>query len=577
MRFGNRHFHFSIFVKLVLVFLLIFIPFFVLTMLMNRGGEKIVTNGISTSMVAQVYFYYNSLETELMRITKQQQELANDANLTKLSVAGNLIPAYEKVDLISILLTQMNNIQNSSIYIRDINVYMPIIHSTLSTTTSISELEESEFISFYDAVQLADSSIVFWQDRLFLTFFYPNPPLPNKNHPTFLLSIELSIGNLRGMLQNFAVQGEGGAALIHKDWVIASEADESKLNILNQAVEQQAGLKPIKIHNQEFIAAREQSDHFNYSLLVYLPSELLLKPVLQYRIWFWMLFGISACIIPLFAYGIFRLIHRPLLQLVRAFRKIEAGDLEVIAIPSRKDEFRYLYDQFNAMVNRLKLSIQQVYETKINAQRSELKQLQSQINPHFLYNCFFILNEMVQHHEDDDLKKFTKNLGNYFQFITRSYNDLISLEMEVRHALSYIEIQSIRFAQRIQVYFDPLPEAYRHIQVPRMILQPMIENAYHHGLKDTLKDGHLAIRFVVSHSDLTIVIEDNGQRLTTDKLTHLQQQLSDGLETAEITGMINVHRRLRLLFGADSGISLSVGPSGGLLAALHIHTEEATP
>ncbi len=571
----REHMKFSIFLKLAFAFVLIIVPFSILTLQMNRWGAETVEDEISKSMVSKINFYHISLETELKRITKQLQELSVDKNLIRLSAAGNIVSSYEKALLINGLLNQLINIKDSSVYIEDVSVYMPAIRSTLSTNNTIDKLDDEAFKSFYDMTLSSGTPITYLHGSFFINAIYPNPPLPQKQFPMFQISIKLSVENIKKSLLHFVSSANSGAVLMHPDWVIAGQEGREWMIKAESVLQDRPGLQNINVDKDKYIVAVEKSAFFGTSLVIFVKEDQVLGPVNRYRVWFWLLFGISIGMILLFSYGIFRIIHRPLLRLVRAFRKVEAGNMETTALPTGNDEFRYLYEQFNGMVGRLELSIQQVYETKILAQRSELKQLQSQINPHFLYNSFFILNEMVQHHDDESLKRFTQNLGNYFQFITRDANDHVSLAAELMHARTYVEIQTIRFADRIRVSIGTLPEGLKQVSVPRMILQPLIENAYVHGLKNTLSGGQLEIRIGDAASGLTIEIEDNGQSMTDEKLVKLRELLSNvKTDVVESTGMLNVHRRLRLTFGDEAGIELSIGRWGGLLVKLRVNVEE---
>src|SRR5690606_13977204 len=98
--------------------------------------------------------------------------------------------------------------------------------------------------------------------------------------------------------------------------------------------------------------------------------------------------------------------------------------------------------------------IHQVYEQQLRAQSSELKQLQSQINPHFLYNTYFILYRLAKLNDNESIARFSHYLGDYFQYITRNASEDIPLEMEFKHAMTYAEIENIRFNNRIQVHFE---------------------------------------------------------------------------------------------------------------------------
>jgi two-component system, sensor histidine kinase YesM len=203
-------------------------------------------------------------------------------------------------------------------------------------------------------------------------------------------------------------------------------------------------------------------------------------------------------------------------------------------------------------------------------QRAELRQLQAQINPHFLYNSFFILYRMAKDEDYDNITTFLKYLAEYYRFITRDVQSEVPLASEVAHAHNYTEIQLMRFSRRISASFAELPERYRDMLVPRLILQPVIENAFEHGLKDVAEHGELIVEFIERDGTLLIGVEDNGTCLTDGDLDAMRSKLETGSEPFESTGIINIHRRLRLKFGEKSGLLLSRGNFGGLRVELKL-------
>jgi two-component system, sensor histidine kinase YesM len=293
-----------------------------------------------------------------------------------------------------------------------------------------------------------------------------------------------------------------------------------------------------------------------------------------YKIWYWMLSGVSLIIILLYSASTYRFIHKPLALLVKAFRSIEKGDLEVNINHNHNDEFRYIYQRFNIMVDNLNLLIDQVYKQKILAQHAELKQLQSQINPHFLYNTFFVLLSIAKSGDNESVIYFLQRLGSYFQFITRNTVDEVPLHKEVEHAQIYTDIQVMRFSNRIHAEFDNLPEEYRNITVPRLIIQPIIENAFLHGLEDKINNGMISVSFLKCKNSLQIIIEDNGENLSNDDLENMGKTLSEEY-SGEITAIVNIHRRLRLKNGSESGLAFFRGELGGLKTVISIVLQEA--
>jgi two-component system sensor histidine kinase YesM len=216
------------------------------------------------------------------------------------------------------------------------------------------------------------------------------------------------------------------------------------------------------------------------------------------------------------------------------------------------------------MVQNLQQMINEVYEQKYRAQHAELRQLQSQINPHFLYNSLFILNRLAKKSKDQVQIDFTKYLSNYFHFMTRNSSSEVLLSDEVAHARNYVDIQTIRFSHLIDVRFDPLPPAMASIAVPRLILQPIVENAYKYGLEHRESGGRLSVSFETKENDAFIYIEDNGEQVDGNTIQRLQKMLDEFNLSQETTGLINLHRRLVYHFGSKYGISLTMGAKSGL-------------
>jgi two-component system sensor histidine kinase YesM len=207
-------------------------------------------------------------------------------------------------------------------------------------------------------------------------------------------------------------------------------------------------------------------------------------------------------------------------------------------------------------------------------QKAELKQLQSQINPHFLYNSFFILNSLAKTGDQERIELFTNMLGEYFRFITRNGEDNVKLSDEVRHSRMYTEIQKLRFSRRIAVEFQELPEELALVKVPRLIIQPIIENAYEHSLEKLPGEGLLRVSFEATSDEIRISVEDNGADITDDEIAELEKRLEDTDQSHEMTGLINIHRRIVLTYGKGSGLFLSRSCLNGLKVVIVITLTE---
>jgi two-component system sensor histidine kinase YesM len=131
----------------------------------------------------------------------------------------------------------------------------------------------------------------------------------------------------------------------------------------------------------------------------------------------------------------------------------------------------------------------------------------------------------------------------------------------------------MRFSKRLQVEFAELPEKYNGLSVPRLILQPIIENAFEHGIEKKKSNGLLCINFEGNEEELNIIVEDNGDGITDDVIENLQQKLDYSGDELETTGIINIHRRIRLVFGNESGIQVSRSELGGFMVIVKINMQ----
>ncbi|WP_397376339.1 sensor histidine kinase [Paenibacillus vietnamensis] len=205
--------------------------------------------------------------------------------------------------------------------------------------------------------------------------------------------------------------------------------------------------------------------------------------------------------------------------------------------------------------------------------KAELKQLQFQMNPHFLYNSFFILNSLVKTGDVERIERFTNMLGEYFRFITRDGEDHVWLSEEISHCRRYAEIQNLRFSRRIRLEFDDLPKGMEQISVPRLIVQPIIENAYEHSFDKMTEDGLLRVSFEMDRNEAQIIVEDNG-RISDSEIEALKNRLDQTAEFDKMTGMINIHRRILLTFGDGVGLFVTRSGINGLKAVIRIKMPE---
>lgn len=269
----------------------------------------------------------------------------------------------------------------------------------------------------------------------------------------------------------------------------------------------------------------------------------------------------------------FLLISRPISRVSRALMRFNQGKLDTRIGASPYVEFQDMFSQFDNMAQRIQTLIETEYELRVLHFQAELKQIQYQINPHFLYNSYFILRAMLYERKNKQAIQLAELLGNYLRYITASDNEHAILSEEIAHTRAYAQIQQYRFKDRMEVRFSDCPKEYLSIRVPRLILQPLVENAFVHGVKQNEGPGIILVHFDTQGDDFLIIVEDNGENTDDRMIAELQAQLNKSEELMAISGgvaLLNIHKRLKMIYRQNSGLSVSRSPLGGASVTMRI-------
>ncbi|MFD0715464.1 sensor histidine kinase [Paenibacillus sp. GCM10027626] len=564
--------HMPIVVKLLATLLFVILSLFVISLLVNRSGENLVKAEIVKSMESKVDFYLDLLESDLSRTVGLQQALTNDDDLNRLSLMSQIMTVNQKREAMIRVQKYLSILRNSSKFVQSATAFIPVLERSISSADFVAPIRGGEYEAMKAMRNPYEYPFIYWDGRLFIS--QASAPIRQNGDPPYLLSVEISKAQLHNMLQELSGLYGGGALLVsnYEEWVL--EQGEGGMAAyarqwLVDSTHRTGASGPVSISGQQYLATYAKSQALGVSLLVYAPQSAVMGSLTRFNTWLWILLGFFIVIAAAVSFLIIKMIHRPLIGLIRAFRQLEMGNLQVAVSYRPQDEFGYFYNQFNRMVNRLNGLIDEVFEQRYRTERAELKQLQSQIDPHFLYNGLFILHRLAKVHDTDNIVRFTGHLRDYFQYITRNANNDVSLQEEVRHAWNYAEVQGMRFGSKVEISFGELPEEAYGIKVPRLFLQPLIENSFRHALERRLTGGILQVAFELRDTELIIVIEDNGG-ITDEEAGSLRKWLESEQSEGETTGMINVHKRLILHFGKEAGLRLTVGQFEGLRIEIHL-------
>lgn len=279
------------------------------------------------------------------------------------------------------------------------------------------------------------------------------------------------------------------------------------------------------------------------------------------------LFGVLILISVAFCTNLFfTKIFRPLeVLLVDAFGQVRESNFQYRIPISKNEVFANLYDSFNLMAQRIDTFISKELKQEILINQANFKHLQAQINPHFMYNSYFILYRLIKMNDKESSLYVCENLGKFFKYITKDSKTEKRLFEEIAHAQSYAAIQGCRYKGKMKIVFDDLPEQYTEIIVPRLIVQPIIENVFKYVVDELYDEEEILLQVNYAEADgwLIICIENSGT-ITDEELGIIQNKIYGVEEKEDITALININQRLNIYFNQERSIEVFRSGLGGL-------------
>lgn len=262
-----------------------------------------------------------------------------------------------------------------------------------------------------------------------------------------------------------------------------------------------------------------------------------------------------------------RLLSKPLIELASSMGNIRLDSSQHMARSERDDEIGLLQNSFADMAERTQNLIASEYIAKIEKRNAQLRALQAQINPHFIYNTLQAVGGMALKHEVPGIYEVTLNLIDIMRYSLNFSKDRVRLGDELKYLQSYLQIQNLRFGRRLDLAFDAPEECFEYL-VPKLILQPLVENCFEHGLAERAGRWVVTIRAAVAGDDLCLTVVDNGVGIPAEKLEQIRAALESGTDSslrgAEHIGLTNVNARIRLMFGGeDYGLTIDSDPETG--------------
>ncbi|MFC5467224.1 sensor histidine kinase [Cohnella suwonensis] len=256
-------------------------------------------------------------------------------------------------------------------------------------------------------------------------------------------------------------------------------------------------------------------------------------------------------------------------RLIVHVRKVKHGHFQLAPLPTNEDEIGELTHNFNAMVQNMSGLIDEKYTLGREVKNKELKALQAQINPHFLYNTLDLINVMAIESDARDIKRVVDELAVFYKLSLSNGKEYVTLESELKHIEAYVRIQNMRFGDGIRLELEVSRELY-DCELPKILLQPLVENAILHGImeKDS-EEGTIRVTAWADKDDIVIEVADDGVGMDGERLASILVGPSGKSELGGY-GVRNIEERLQLSYGSTYGLKFESAPGVGTRALLRL-------
>jgi two-component system sensor histidine kinase YesM len=387
----------------------------------------------------------------------------------------------------------------------------------------------------------------------------------NKEPNVMILAVEKR--SFQKIIQNLQTSANMNITLLYNDGFVLETNPNSEL-----------------IHREEPFSIEEKSGIWTIRLEQLKSEVFKLSHTLQQ--FTYLITAISIVLAIWIAWLVYNGISKPLHQLSGAFKQFSSGNLAFEVVHRRRDEFGFVMNGFNRMAAAQRQMIEDDYEKELRLAKAEFSLLQSQINPHFLYNTLDSIYSVALTKQIPAISEMVINLARFFRVSLGKGRDSFTLAETVQHLMYYIRVQQIR-SDHFTVEMD-LAEETKDIPILKLILQPIVENAIIHGLEKSPNEGHLYIRSRLVEGSLCVEVEDSGVGISEKQLTEIQQEMDKITTTSYFSspdkpsnlyfGLKNVKSRIMLYYGSDADLILESreGESTKVTLLLPLRKDENT-
>ncbi|WP_409341688.1 sensor histidine kinase [Paenibacillus sp. MBLB4367] len=400
----------------------------------------------------------------------------------------------------------------------------------------------------------------------------------NANNNVLIMAVKKN--ELLSLVKNL-LQMEGDRAHLYdqEGRLVVTSADPQTMTAM--ASGEQPGVGSVSVDGVPYISATVKGARTGWTLELERPKAAIYTQTDKLRMLMYWIIVVSVLLALIISWVVYRGIAAPLSALAHGMKQIRLGNLNAKLAEGRNDEFGFLTRSFNEMAREQKHLIKNIYEQQLMRVQTELHFLQSQINPHFLYNTLDAIYWTAKNYAAHEISDMVFNLSKFFRLSLSKGREMLTVSETVEHLQYYLRVQQLRYMDIFEIRFEIEAEC-RDMPVLKLLLQPLVENAILHGLEKKQGDGLLTVTCGISDGSLVMGVRDNGKGMSPERLEQLREQLrsldadtllavSEAKSAVKTSyGLWNVKARLKLHYGSRAEMEIDSREDEGTTITIRI-------
>ncbi|MGG6310382.1 sensor histidine kinase [Paenibacillus macerans] len=565
-------------------FLLILLPLVLISLFAVEKSREILYEQAVERTETALSSAMNHFDLVFQNVEEISTLIAGDPEMNELLNKNGSDFSPQSILAFSYILEQLSNSVSVNRYISQISVYHQASNLFLSTYYGGKRLTgDSQKEWFVETARNNGTGISYVKSDYLVTDGVTFGRLTNADSLSLLRSMDLYNSDREANLLVVSFSKNKLMNIIKT--LLPSENSRVALSNERGEVLLEAGRTPDQPISRQDMSVTINSGYSNWQLTLIQPKNELYKETDQLQLFTFSIIGLSILLAFIISWVVYSGIASPVLKLSKGMKRLSGGELNIHVNTNRQDEFGFLIQSFNRMAMVQKHLIEDHYEQQLRLKTTELRFLQSQINPHFLYNTLDSIYWMAKNYDAEEISEMVMNLSSFFRLSLNKGRQAFTIEESIVHLNYYLRIQQLRFLDNFRVEYRVAEESKR-IPLLKLLLQPLVENAIIHGMEGKSSGGLLIISSWIDQGQtVTIRVEDNGPGIEPKRLRYVQQELEttdlrkvsgyspDEEQAKDLFGLRNVLSRMRLYYGREAQLTVQSAPEEGTAVTLSIPLE----